>query len=443
MRFRPLLRYGLTAAVWLTSIVAPGPARAQSAPPFELPGTLSVTLTGRPASGAYVNRAILRAVRRALAAAVPPGTSFSVGEVTPALDAIGPGFQTTVLVPVAVYNAADPPAPFEATISVLVKNDDQGDFTTRWLYFDDDPEHVDGDGLTLRADVDFNFPCRVYYYHQNKTNPRRFALVLTAERPARVQIVDAVAGPSQDVMSVGHAGSLNFLLGRIVNQGTIVDLVAGTPYVVHDTAAADNDVVNGIADVRVISGSRVTLTVAALPPGGAIEETLGGTRLPGDGHNRYGTFAIEGYGTYRAAYRVGGGDLTVTYGDREPTAPNVVPDDPGRDIGDYGIIQHIVFTAANPTPSPATVYLFEQPHGGAVRSSFIVDGKTIELGCARLPQRYQIASYDLAPNESRTIDILTMTDGGSSYPLDVGLTATAPNATTPPINAPDGCFPKP
>ncbi|HET9096122.1 MAG TPA: hypothetical protein VFN37_05645, partial [Candidatus Baltobacteraceae bacterium] len=35
------------------------------------------------------------------------------------------------------------------------------------------------------------------------------------------------------------------------------------------------------------------------------------------------------------------------------------------------------------------------------------------------------------------------TDGGSNYPLEVGLSAAAPQPSAPPITAPDGCFPKP
>ena len=37
----------------------------------------------------------------------------------------------------------------------------------------------------------------------------------------------------------------------------------------------------------------------------------------------------------------------------------------------------------------------------------------------------------------------TMTDGGSFYPIRLGVTATAPVPSAPPVTAPDGCFPKP
>jgi hypothetical protein len=36
-----------------------------------------------------------------------------------------------------------------------------------------------------------------------------------------------------------------------------------------------------------------------------------------------------------------------------------------------------------------------------------------------------------------------MTDGGSFYPVEIGVTETTPQPSAPPITAPDGCFPSP
>jgi hypothetical protein len=81
--------------------------------------------------------------------------------------------------------------------------------------------------------------------------------------------------------------------------------------------------------------------------------------------------------------------------------------------------------------------------GGVVRSSFLVNGTLVQVGCARLSQRYQIGQpFSVNPGRAQ-ITVQTMTDGGSNYPLEVGLTATPPQPTVPPITAPDGCFPKP
>jgi hypothetical protein len=67
----------------------------------------------------------------------------------------------------------------------------------------------------------------------------------------------------------------------------------------------------------------------------------------------------------------------------------------------------------------------------------------LTLGCARVPTPYLITQFALAPSSQRTVSVVTMADGGSNFPLDIGATTTPPQPATPPQNAPDGCFPKP
>jgi hypothetical protein len=169
----------------------------------------------------------------------------------------------------------------------------------------------------------------------------------------------------------------------------------------------------------------------------------GQTPIAGDGHHRTGVYAIADYGTLGATYTVGGADASVQYGGPHGPDPAPTSTPEGHDAGDYGVLQSIVFTMVNPTDQAAVAYLYERPQGGVVRSSFLVDGNLVDVGCARVPQAYQIASYNLAPRQTYRVMVQTMTDGGSNYPLEVGVSATPPNLSTPPISSPDGCFPKP
>ena len=58
-------------------------------------------------------------------------------------------------------------------------------------------------------------------------------------------------------------------------------------------------------------------------------------------------------------------------------------------------------------------------------------------------QPYQIAAIPLAAGASQQVRLDTMTDGGSFYPVEIGVTGTPPQPGAPPISEPDGCFPKP
>jgi hypothetical protein len=191
-----------------------------------------------------------------------------------------------------------------------------------------------------------------------------------------------------------------------------------------------------------LGGGPVTLTVVATAPGDDPRAHLADATLPPDGHGRHGTFALDGFADWIVAYTVGGPDAHYTYGGRTPSVPSVDPAGADHDYGDYGVLQQITFDVANPTDSAATVFLYARPLGGDARAIFRVDGELQEIGCVRLPQRYEIASRLIPAHADVALRLETTTDGGSSFPLEIGATTTAPLPAAPAISAPDGCFPK-
>jgi hypothetical protein len=137
--------------------------------------------------------------------------------------------------------------------------------------------------------------------------------------------------------------------------------------------------------------------------------------------------------------------VNVQYGTHSPPAAAPVNDPvpAGHDYGDYGVLHSLDFEINNPLDQPQTLYLYERPMGGAVRSSFLVNGTLVQLGCARASERYQIGDpITVEPHALLRVPVQTMTDGGSNYPLEVGISAAPPFPTVPAINAPNGCFPK-
>jgi hypothetical protein len=272
--------------------------------------------------------------------------------------------------------------------------------------------------------------------------PRDLDVVLTAAVPTRIHIIDAEAGPDQDVMSVGHTVTRDLLRFELANVGTIVELVPGKPFVLRHSLMLQAEVVAGSVDMHVLGGGAVAVSVVGTPAGGRPEPYLRGPRLPFDGHRRHGTFDLDGFGALTASYTVGAEAPTaVRYGDKNPTPRNVDPNDDGRDYGDYGVVHHITFSLVNPTDDPHLVYLYERPVGGPVRGTFFVDGQFKELGCVRLPQPYWITTYQVPPHSTGASTTVTMTDGGSFYPVEFGVMETQPQTYTPPVGSPDGCSP--
>jgi len=375
--------------------------------------------------------------------ATNPGAIAAIGAFA-APTSLLPGASTALSVPVTIAGGDQYLDVADAT-NVTVQNVAAPSFAPALLFYDDDPERIDASGVLYRGTIPIDRPVRLYYYHENMNDPRNLYVVLTSQAVATVHVIDASAGPNMDVMTVGHAVTRNFLVQKPANEGVLVDVLPGDPLALHAFALNPLDGAAGNIDFRLTRGGPVTVTVVATPPATPLNQLaqyLSAPQLPDDTHHRGGVFSLAGYadGSDPIPYVVGGDDASLLYGAQSPPATEDNPN--WHDYGEYGVLRQIAFDVSNPTQRPATVYVYESPQGGPARSSFLVDGRLYELGCARVPDKYLIATLAVGTGTERHV-VTTMTDGGSNYPLEVGLTTSPPQPATPPISAPNGCFPKP
>jgi len=403
----------------------------------------TLTVTGNPASADWLNTRLTRWVTGLTKAL--PGAQTTIGTPSPAAGALMPGQSAQFVVPVQIAGNGQY---FDqsGTTAVTVANVTLPAFSPGLLFYDDDPEHVTQDGVLFRGQVNAAQPARLYYYHDDGIDPRRLMVALTTDSqdPTSVQLVEASAGPNMDVMHVGQTLTKNFLLTQARGESVVVNLPQDEPYLLAETPLAYRQLATGAVDVRVLSGGPVVVTVLAVSAGVDPQSILGGPVLPGDGHHRTGVFRIGGFGSGTLSYSAGAADpSTLVIGDTDPTPPSADAGATGHDYGDYGVVHTIDLTLNNPGPTQATAYLFIKPLAGPARGSFLIDGSFYDVGCIRVPAPYQIAAFALTPGETYRGVIRTMTDGGSFYPVEIGVTATPTQPSAPPINAPDGCFPKP
>ncbi|MBV9718183.1 MAG: hypothetical protein JOZ77_02625 [Candidatus Eremiobacteraeota bacterium] len=402
----------------------------------------TLTVTGDPLDSSWLSSKVVAWVASITKSL--PGADPTIGTPTAPVEAPGPGQSAQFVVPVQISGNG---RYFDqtGTTTVTVDNVVLPPFAPALLFYDDDPEHVTQDGVLFRGSVTAAQPTRIFYYHDAADDPHTLVVALSSasQDPTSVQLVEASAGPNMDVMHVGQTLTKNFLLTKARSESIVVNLPADEPFLFANVPMAARQLVSGAADVRVLSGGPVIVTVLAVSGGTDPRSLLDGAVLPGDGHHRTGVFRIAGFGTDALDYTAGGADATVVVGDTEPTPPSVDPSATGRDYGDYGILHTIDLTINNPTSTPTTAYLFFKPLAGPARGSFLIDGNFFDVGCVRVANPYQITSFELKAGERYHTVVQTMTDGGSFYPAEIGLSATPPQPSAPPINAPDGCFPKP
>jgi hypothetical protein len=403
----------------------------------------TLTVTGNPVQPDWLASQVTSLVTRLTKA--QPGATTTIGVLSPPpASALQPGQTEQFVVPVQIAGNG---RYFDqsGSTAVTVQSVALEPFAPQLLFYDDDPEHVAQDGVLFRGTVAAGQPARLYYYHDDASDPRMLVVALSSgsQDPTSVQLVESQAGPNMDVMHVGHTVTKNFLLTKAQGEGVVVNLSQDDPYLLAAVPMASRQLVAGAVDLRVLSGGPAVVTVLAVSTGADVRSLLSGPVLPSDGHHRTGVFRIAGFGSDALAYTTGGPDAKLVVGDTDPTPPSVNPGAPGHDYGDYGVTHTIVLTMNNPGPSAFTAYLYFKPLAGPARASFLVGNNLVEIGCVRTPTPYQVSSFELQPGQTTHVTVQTMTDGGSFYPAEIGVSATPPHPTAPPINAPDGCFPKP
>ena len=418
------------------------PTPAPLPPAGVIPPSIALTVTGSPTDGVFLDSEIRNALDRELRPTLRPGAAIRYGPIVPwPIAPLATGYRTAVNVGVTIEGDGADSATVTGTTTVNITNVALAPRPASVLFLSDDPEYLPTEGLAFRGIVDASRTARLYYYHDDIGLPRDLDVLITASIPTRLHIMQSVAGPDLDVMNVGHSVSRDFLLYMQQNDGVIVDVNPGTPLIVQHRLLLQGELVAGSMNVRVLSGGPATVSVIASQAGGHPERYLNGPRLPYDGHNRHGIFDLDGYGDLVTSYTLGGPDTFVKYGGATPSPRNIDPSDPGHDRGDYGVVHRITINLTNPADTALPVYLYERPLGGSVRSTFVIDGDLREIGCARLSQPYWLKTYQLAPHARGVSTTLTMTDGGSFYPIEFGVSSSQPVWNTPPLNAPDGCSP--
>lgn len=316
------------------------------------------------------------------------------------------------------------------------------------LMYSDDPERIAADGVAFRATIDAARAARLYYYHQAAAEGRRIAIVLEApDATASVDVIGHGAGPSAAVMYVGQSATYRYLDDHARAAGASFEIPAGGRIALYagDRTLATNDLVAGVLDLAVRTGGPVRLSLVAFSSDADLTGLLAGGVLPSDGKHRRGTYDVSAIAPLALAYTAGTpeGDA-VSLGGRGGALVNR---DPGGAalVGDYGVLRPLRLQLANPTAAAATLYLYERPIGYPVTTTIAFDGDAAptRLGCVKdAAVRYLVRTFVVAPGTTQTVTGTYMTDGGSTYPLVFGLTASPPSALPASMTAPDGCFPK-
>ena len=386
-----------------------------------------VRVTGNPSSAEYLREALSDAVART--ATLRPGASVYVApETIPVHGDLKIDDRTEVDVPVQI--SGNGYLTVNGVTHVLLENTALPSIQPSRLLVSDYPERLTANGVLFTARLDRAQAQRFLYYHYNPaTEPARRILLKVrngSNAPATVQMIDGSAGPGANEMEVGHLSTKRFLVREARNEGTVMTIPPGTTVNVVDHPLPPQNVVSAILQLRLVSGDPVELTLVAQDALAPLDQSVDTTMLLAGGvlHAR-GVYPVPTF-IFERTYDVDGEDLEIPIG--QLPLPNLRE---GQALsGDYGVQQTMNVVIVNMTRGPKAIALYANPRGGRATGTFLIDGTVVQAHALAAFSRFKIWQETINAGTFRRIRIVTMPEGGSSYPLR--LTFAQDDGSVPP-----------
>lgn len=391
-----------------------------------------VRVTGRPASTEFlreaaIDAAVARVVARTGATIVATPESVAVARPL-TVDNV-----TTIDVPIIV--SGDSFFTVAGTTHVRVENFAQPRTRPRSLLVSDYPETLKENGILFSADVTAKQAERFLYYHFNPGGQPERRIVLKvanpSSQPALVQYIAGIAGPGTNEMEVGHLSTQRFLVREAQNEGTVVTIPGNTTIAIMDQPLPARTTASGLMQLHEIEGSPLHLTLVAQSATDPIDgPILTSTLLVGDRPHARGIYSIPEF-FFDYSYDAEGPNLEVPIG--QIPLPNLVL---GQTLaGDYGVLQSVTIRMVNNDRHNArALALYASPRGGRATGTFVIDRVLVQAHAMPAYGHYKLRQYTIPPGSFVRTEIVTMPEGGSSYPLRL---IVAPDDGSPAPGSPE------
>lgn len=391
-----------------------------------------VRVTGNPASALFVKeQALAAAVKRAY---VRPGATVVANTDEIELRSALPiDDVTNVDVPIIIQGNGF--FTVAGTTRVRVENFAQPDIRPASLMVSDFPETLRENGVLFDAKLTSNQSERFLYYHFNPPGQpdRRIVLKIhnPSTQPALVQTISGIAGPQANEMEVGHLSTQRFLVRLSQNEGSIVSIGGGETVTLFDQPLPAGTTVSNLIQLHEIEGAPLHLVLLAQNAGDPVDGSVpSSSELGGDDTHARGIYRLpEFFFDYR--YDAQGPDLEIPVG--QIPLPNLVQ---GRTLaGDYGVLQSMTIRMFNfDRHFSRNIAIYANPRGGRATGTFIIDRVLVQAHGMAPFGRYKLRQYTIPPFGYVRTDIVTMPEGGSSYPLHI---VVGPDDGSPSPGSPD------
>ena len=372
-------------------------------------------VTGRPASEEFLREAALAAALRETI--VRPGASIVANsDEISVTSSLAVDDVTTIDVPIII--SGDPYFTVQGVTHVRVENFAQPNVLPKSLLVSDFPETLKANGTLFEADLSAQHADRFLYFHYNPPLQPDRRVVLRVQnpssQPALVQLIAGEGGPDPNEMLVGHMSAERFLVRLAQNEGTVITVPPNSTSALMDEALPAGDVASGLMQLHEIAGAQLHLSLVAQNATDPVEGPIASSvLLAGGAPHARGIYAIPDF-YFDYSYEADGPDLEIPIG--LIPLPNLVQ---GETLaGDYGVLQDVTIRMVNNDRRNARdIAIYANPRGGRATGTFVIDRVLVQVHAMAPFGHYKLRQYTIPPGSFVRTEILTMPEGGSSYPL--------------------------
>lgn len=375
----------------------------------------SVRITGNPASARFIRSVSAAAAGEAAQLRPGAGVAIDPDAVAGARDLpVSDVLETHV--PLQL-NGADYFSVLGST-RVRVENVALPRIRPSRLLVSDYPEKLTSNGVLFTAKLDTTAPQRFLYYHFNPADQPARRIVLRVQnsstQPATLQFISGEAGPETNEMEVGHLSTVRFLAREAQNEGNVIVVPPATTVTLVDQLLPPGAAVSNVLQLREIEGDSVGLTLVTQNAGDPLDHAVDSAGLlESQTKHARGVYRVPEF-YFDEVYNVGAdADLEIPIG--QLPLPNLRE---GEALaGDYGVMQSINVTVNNPTAGEFPIAVYENPRGGRATGTFLIDRTLVQSHAVAAFTKWKLREYRVPPHSMFRISIVTMPEGGSSYPV--------------------------
>ncbi|MCS7265270.1 MAG: hypothetical protein NZ805_10605 [Armatimonadetes bacterium] len=368
---------------------------------------------GAKVSAAMVREAVENAVMRALD--VRLGANWAL---LPANDSVNL-FSTNTITQWQVQAMGEQLLPLDEIVNIPLQNFPQSLGEADLLVISNEPETFQDFRVLCRGLLQPSQTMRFMIHHRNGMSRNAwltFEFHNTEDKWVPLLVRFGHGVPQESELKCGHDATAHFLSALAQDSAIRIHLPPQSVYRLLRFGLKQRDTASALVEVRLEDVAGVGYRVVSHPIAPTKMELLTGTQLvdallsvsepltyPKPVQNIEETHTAGKEWTFVSVGR---------FGLKHPIKGRVLR-------GNYGVLYRIAIKFVNPTNRNWKAQIAIEPAGGVVRGAFLVEGNLIELPLLRPHDDRVIYEFNLQPNQTRTVTVMTIPSAGSFYPIQI------------------------